>query len=98
MNVKIQSVKFDADQKLIEFAEAKMAKLDRFIERATGAEIILKLDKDNDKGNKIATIRIDAPGDDLIAESRCKPFEEAIDTAIDALKKQIERYKERYNK
>ncbi len=98
MNVKIQSVKFDADQKLIEFAEAKMAKLDRFIERATGAEIILKLDKDNEKGNKIATIRIGAPGDDLIAESRCKTFEEAIDTAIDALKKQIERYKERFNK
>ena len=98
MNDQRQSVKFDADQKLIEFAEAKMAKLDRFIERATGAEIILKLDKDNDKGNKIATIRIDAPGDDLIAESRCKTFEEAIDTAIDALKKQIERYKERYNK
>ncbi len=38
MNVQIQAVKFDADRKLIEFVEAKMAKLDRFIERATGAE------------------------------------------------------------
>ena len=98
MNRKIQSAKLDAEQKVIAIAEAKKAQLDPFIERATGAEIILKLDKDNDKGNKIATIRIDAPGDDLIAESRCKTFEEAIDTAIDALKKQIERYKERYNK
>ena len=32
MNVQIQAVKFDADRKLIEFVEAKMAKLDRFIE------------------------------------------------------------------
>ena len=51
MNVQIQAVKFDADRKLIEFVEAKMAKLDRFIERATGADVILKLDKDNEKGN-----------------------------------------------
>ena len=56
MNVQIQAVKFDADRKLIEFVEAKMAKLDRFIERATGADVILKLDKDNEKGNKVAII------------------------------------------
>ena len=67
MNVQIQAVKFDADRKLIEFVEAKMAKLDRFIERATGADVILKLDKDNEKGNKVAIIRIEVPGDDLVA-------------------------------
>ncbi len=61
MNVQIQAVKFDADRKLIEFVEAKMAKLDRFIERATGAEVSLKLDKDNEKGNKVAIIRIESP-------------------------------------
>ena len=45
MNVQIQSVKFDADKKLIEFVENKMSKLERFADRATGAEVILKLDK-----------------------------------------------------
>ena len=97
MNVQIQAVKFDADRKLIEFVEAKMAKLDRFIERATGADVILKLDKDNEKGNKVAIIRIEVPGDDL-AEARSKSFEESVDNAIDALKKQIEKHKERYAK
>ena len=87
MNVQIQAVKFDADRKLIEFVEAKMAKLDRFIERATGADVILKLDKDNEKGNKVAIIRIEVPGDDLVAEARSKSFEESVDNAIDALKK-----------
>lgn len=96
MNVQIQAVKFDADRKLIEFVEAKMAKLDRFIERATGADVILKLDKDNEKGNKVAIIRIEVPGDDLVAEARSKSFEESVDNAIDALKKQIEKHKERY--
>ena len=96
MNVQIQAVKFDADRKLIEFVEAKMAKLDRFIERATGADVILKLDKDNEKGNKVAILRIEVPGDDLVARS--KSFEESVDNAIDALKKQIEKHKERYAK
>ena len=75
-----------------------MAKLDRFIERATGADVILKLDKDHEKGNKVAIIRIEVPGDDLVAEARSKSFEESVDNAIDALKKQIEKHKERYAK
>ena len=98
MNVQIQAVKFDADRMLFEFVESKMAKLDRFIERATGADVILKLDKDNEKGNKVAIIRIEVPGDDLVAEARSKSFEESVDNAIDALKKQIEKHKERYAK
>ena len=63
MNVQIQSVKFDADKKLIEFVENKMSKLERFADRATGAEVILKLDKDFEKGNKVATITLHMPGD-----------------------------------
>ena len=72
MNVQIQSVKFDADRKLVEFVEHKMDKLDRFVERAIGADVILKLDKDHELGNKVATINLHIPGDDLVAESRGK--------------------------
>ncbi len=98
MNVQIQAVKFDADKKLIEFVEAKIAKLERFVERCTGAEVTMKLDKDNERGNKVAIIRLEVPGDDLVAEYRSKSFEESVDGAIDALKKQIEKHKERFNK
>ena len=94
MNVQIQSVKFDADRKLVEFVEHKMDKLDRFVERAIGADVILKLDKDHELGNKVATI----PGDDLVAESRGKSFEEAVDLSIEALKRQIDKYKGRLEK
>lgn len=93
MNVQIQSVKFDADKKLVEFVNAKMAKLDRFAERSTGAEVILKLDKDHEKGNKIATITLHMPGEDLVACDQAKSFEEAIDKAIDALKRQLDKFK-----
>ncbi len=93
MNVQIQSVKFDADKKLLDFVEAKMEKLDRFADNSTGADVILKLDKDNDKGNKVATITLRIPGDDLVAERQAKSFEEAVDEAVDAIKKQIEKAK-----
>lgn len=91
MDVKIQSVKFDADKKLLDFVESKMNKLDRFAEAAIGAEVIMKLDKDNDRGNKVVTIRLEMPGGVLVAESRSKSFEESVDECVPALKKQIEK-------
>ncbi|MDE6779079.1 MAG: ribosome-associated translation inhibitor RaiA [Alistipes sp.] len=95
MNVQIQSVKFDADRKLVEFVEHKMSKLDRFADRATGADVIMKLDKDHEKGNKVATVTLHMPGDELVAEGRATRFEEAVDEAIDALKRQLERFKDK---
>lgn len=93
MDIKIQSVKFDADAKLLAFIDSKMTKLERFADRATGSDIIMKLDKDHEKGNKVVTITLRIPGDELVAESRAKSFEEAIDMDIDALKKQLEKAK-----
>lgn len=95
MKLQIQSVKFDADKKLVEFVEHKMAKLDRFADRATGAEVILKLDKDDDQGNKVATVTLKIPGNDLVADRRARSFEEAVDLAVDALKRQIEKTRDR---
>ena len=93
MKVNIQSVRFDADRRLIDFVENKMAKLERFAERATGADVILKLDKDHEKGNKVATVTLHLPGGDLVADNQAKSFEEAVDAALDALKRQIEKAK-----
>ena len=93
MNVQIQSVKFDADKRLVEFVNAKMAKLDRFAERSTGAEVILKLDKDHEKGNKFAAITLH-----LVACHQSKAFEESVDEAIDALKRQLDKFKAKFEK
>ncbi len=95
MDVKIQSVKFDADAKLLAFVESKMNKLERFADRATGADVIMKLDKDHEKGNKVVTISLRVPGDELVAESRAKSFEEAIDEDVEALKRQLEKSKDK---
>lgn len=95
MNVKIQSVKFDADQKLVDFIEAKMAKLEKFDDRIISTDVILKIDKDHENGNKLVTVNIDSPGNPLVAERRAKSFEEAFDECISAIKKQIEKQKDK---
>lgn len=98
MNVKIQSVKFDANKKLLEFVENKVNKLERFVDRVSGAEVILKLDKDPEQGNKVATIKLDVPTEVIVAEHQSKSFEEAVDGAIDAIKKQLEKHKDKFAK
>lgn len=94
MNVQIQSVKFDADKRLIDYTEARLAKLDKFEDSITSAEVILKLDHDQESGNKVATIKLAVKGADLIAERRSRSFEEAVDGCYEALRKQIEKRKE----
>ncbi|WP_294598726.1 HPF/RaiA family ribosome-associated protein [uncultured Rikenella sp.] len=95
MNIQIQSVKFDADQKLIDFVQHKVGKLDRKVDNTTGAEVTLKLDKDDTAGNKVVMLRLAVPGHELVAERRSKSFEESVDLCVDAIKRQIERYKEK---
>ena len=91
MEVKIQSVKFDASKQLIEFVEKKMSRLERFEGNSTGVDVTLKLDKDDEKGNKLALVTLHIPGGDIVSEQRARTFEEAVDLALDAIKRQIEK-------
>ena len=95
MNVQIQSVKFDASKALIEFIEKKLAKLDRVAAEATGVDVVLKLEKDDQVGNKIAVITLRMPGGDIRVEEQAHTFEEAIDAAKDVLKRQLKRRKDK---
>jgi len=95
MNVQIQSIKFTADKKLIDFINQKVTKLDRFFDNILVAEVFLRVEKTQDLENKLAEVRLSVPGNDLIAHRQCKTFEEAIDGCVDALKIQIKKHKEK---
>ena len=96
MKVKIQSVKFDADKKLIEYIEKKLVKLEKFHDGIILAEVTLSLENTVKDGNKKAAIRLEAPGGDLFADRSQATFERAVDLALDALKNQIAKQKEKY--
>ncbi len=95
MKVKIQSIHFDADKKLLDFINEKMEKLQHFYDHIIQSEVFLKIDKSDDSSNKIAEIRIHIPGQEMFAKKQCKTFEEAVDTAIDALTRQVIKHKEK---
>jgi putative sigma-54 modulation protein len=98
MDVKVQTVHFKADQKLIDFCEKRLNKLDQFFDSVIGAEVMLKLEKDEDRENKVSEIKLAVPSNDpLFAKKQAKTFEEAIDLTVDALKKQMEKYKTKTN-
>ena len=52
-----------------------------------------RLDKDQERENKISEIKVEISGSSLFAKKQSKSFEESTDEAIDALKKQITKYK-----
>ncbi len=98
MNVTINSVHFKADQKLEDFITKKVEKVCEKYAEVINAEVNLKLDNNDTPENKIADIRIVLKGEDLFASKQSKTFEESVDTAVDALKKQLEKYKGKFVK
>jgi len=95
MKVLISSLHFKADAKLENFIREKITKVSSLFDGVIGSEVTLKIDQSSSNENKIAEVRIQIPGNDLFAKKQAKTFEEAIDSTVDALKKQITRYKEK---
>lgn len=95
MKITIQTPDFKADQKLLAFITEKVEKLGRFSDRILESAITLRLDKSETKENKVCEIRLAIPGNDLFASRQCKSFEEATARVADALKSQLESWKEK---
>lgn len=95
MNVKIQSIKFTADRKLLDFIDQKVNKLERYFDHIIDAEVFLRAGKPQEVNNKVVEIRLNVPGSDLFASKQSKTFEEATDECIAALKIQTKKHKEK---
>jgi len=95
MNIKISSVHFKADGKLESFIKEKVQKMQSIYEGIIGSEVILKLENTESHDNKMVEIRLVVRGYDLFAKKQAKSFEEATDQAMEALKKQLIKHKEK---
>ena len=95
MNVNINSVHFKADAKLENFITAKLEKLNSLYDGIIGGEVVLKLENTEEKENKIVDVRLLLNGYDLMATKQAKTFEEAADDAINAIRKQLIKHKEK---
>lgn len=93
MEIRIQSIKFDADIKLISYAEKKLAKLPKYYEGIQSVEVVFSLLPDYD--NKNVLIKVFIPGNDLVVERQAQKFEDAIVDCIDVLKDLLVKVKEK---
>lgn len=94
MELKVQSIKFDADQKLLDFVDKKLAKLEKFYDEASLMEVNLSLLAD--PKNKNVKVRVLVPGsEDIIVERNSDTFENAITDCAGTLKDLLVQAKEK---
>lgn len=92
MKLQVHSIHFDADQKLIDFIQKKVDKLETFYDRMVDGEVFLRLNNEGVE-NKTVEIKLKVPGSQLFAKEQAVSFEAATDLATEALRKQLRKFK-----
>lgn len=95
MKVTIQSIHFKADRKLTQFIEDKSDKLGQVFDNIVDVQVYLRLDKNHAIGNKVVEIKALVPQSTLVATEQAGSFEEATDKAVEQVRRQLMKYKER---
>ena len=95
MKLQIHSIRFDADDKLIDLIKKKLIKLETFYDRIIDGEVFLRIENDESRINKIIEIKLNIPGDQLFVKERARSFEIGADEATEALRRQIKKFKEK---
>lgn len=95
MKLQMHSIHFDADQKLLNFIQKKADKLDTYYDQIIDGEVFLRLDKNDRSENKIVEVKLNVPGKQLFAKNQSDSFEAATDEAVEGLRRQIKKHKEK---
>jgi len=91
--INVKSLKFDADEKLLDYIEKKVGKVEKFFDNLGDINVTLSLLPDAE--NKSVKLQTHIPGEELVIERQARTFEEAVTEAADALKEKIVRAKEK---
>ena len=95
MEIRIQSIHFDATEQLQAFIQKKVSKLEKYYEDIKKVEGSLKVTKPETAENKEAGVKVLVPNGEFYASKICNTFEESVDVCIEALEKQLVKYKEK---
>ena len=93
MQMQIHSIHFDADARLLEFVEHKVGKLNTFHDQIISCEVFLRVEKSDDRDNKVSEVKIHVPGADFFAKRKASSFEAGIDEVVEAIRRQIRKQK-----
>ena len=93
MEIRVQSIKFNADQKLLDFVEKKLSKLTKFYDEIIGVDVTMSLLPEHE--NKNVKVQVQVPGSDVVVERTARTFEDAVVDCLDVLKEKLVRVKEK---
>ena len=95
MKLQIHSIHFDADVELLDFIRKKVGKLETFYDRIIDGEVFLRVENDESKENKMVEIKLNGPKNQFFAKERAKSFEAGADAAVEGLRRQLKKHKEK---
>lgn len=95
MKISVQSVNFNISKDLVNYIEKKVNNLEKFHDHIIGAELYLKVQSSSEKENKLVDVKMNLPGLDIVAKKQSKTFEEAVSLALDSIKRQLVKRKEK---
>jgi putative sigma-54 modulation protein len=95
MRVHTEAVQFKADQKLIDYIEKKVSKMDQYFDRIIEAKVTLRLENSGQVRDKIAEVQLNVPGESLFVKESSKTFEASVDGALSSMRRQLIKYKEK---
>ncbi|MBO5457097.1 MAG: ribosome-associated translation inhibitor RaiA [Muribaculaceae bacterium] len=95
MDINIKAIHFDISEKLTSFINKKIDKLVRRYPAVNTVEVSLKVVKPETALNKQVTMCVLVPQEKLVADKTADTFEEAVDLSIEAIEKQLQKYKDR---
>lgn len=94
MKLQMHSIHFTADQKLLDFIQKKVDKLETYYDKIVDGEVFMRL---NNTGvdNKTIEIKLNVPGVNVFAKEKASTFEKATDLTVENLRRQIKKVKEK---
>ncbi len=96
MEIRIQALHFEISDRLEAFINKKIDKLARRNEAIADVDVTLKVVKPETAMNKEAVIKVAVPQhEDIVATKTADSFEEAVDLALEAIDRQLEKFKQK---
>ena len=95
MKIDIRYIDIESDDRLNDFIQKKVDKLETFYDRIVDCEVFLKRSNNNTEENAVVELLINVPGNKLFAKEQAKSFEAGIDASVEAMRRQIKKVKEK---
>lgn len=95
MKLNTQAVNFEMATRLEEHITKKTHRFEKLLPETAELDIRMTVIKRETNLNKQATIRVIGIGNEVFAEKTCDTFEQAVDEALEAIERQLEKQKDR---